>query len=66
MFRYNEGGEIIEIIIRESSGAKIESYKFNISDSDRFSKIIYAVKKKYGLKDRKDKDIDWLRKNKDW
>ena len=40
MFRYNEGGEIIEIIVRESNGAKIETYKFNISDIDRSKQII--------------------------
>lgn len=68
MFRYNEGGEIIEIVIRESSGAKIESYKFHISDEQRTKQIMNIIRKKYGLKDLKkkqDKDIDWLKK-KSW
>ena len=63
MFKYNEGGEIIEIIIRESSGAKIESYKFHTSDIERANRILGIIKKKYGLdKQKKDRDIDWLNK----
>jgi len=65
MYRYNSGGEIIEIIVRESNGAKIESYKFNVSDVNRSIRILNTVKKKYGLQDKKDKDIDWLKK-KEW
>ena len=64
MFRYNEGGEIIEITIRESNGAKIETYKFNISDTQRSKQIMNIIRKKYGLQDLKkkeDRDIDWLK-----
>jgi len=66
MFRYNEGGEIIEVIVRESNGAKIESYRFSVSDVNNSIKILEIIKKKYGLTDKKDKDIDWLKKNKNW
>ena len=64
MFRYNDGGEIIEIIIREASGAKIESYKFQTSDINRANSILSSIKKKYGLSKPKqrDKDMDWLKK----
>ena len=67
MFRYNEGGEIIEIVIRESNGAKIESYKFRVNDVARSKMIMNMVRKKYGLKDlqKTDRDIDWLKK-KEW
>ena len=66
MFRYNEGGEIIEIIIRENNGAKIETHKFNVSDSERANMIINTIKKKYGLDNKKkkeDRDMDWLKKD---
>jgi len=63
MFKSNEG-MIIEIIIREASGAKIESHKFLISDKNKTKGILYLLKKKYGLNDfskpSNDKDIDWL------
>jgi hypothetical protein len=31
MFRYDQGGEIIEVIVRDGSGAKIESHKFRVA-----------------------------------
>ena len=69
MFRYNQGGEIIEIIIRDSSGAKIESYKFHTQDKVLSNKIMNTLKSKYGLEEKNkeniDKDIDWL-KGQDW
>lgn len=62
--RYNEGGEIIEITIRDNSGAKIETYKFQVDDKDRANHIIYSIIKKYGLKRKKEenRDIDWMKK----
>jgi len=60
-FKYNEGGEIIEIIIRENSGAKIETYKFQVDDKKRASYLMGNIMKKYGLTTQhKDKDLDWL------
>lgn len=58
--KYNRGGEIIEIIIRDSSGAKIDTFKCSIND---FPKIIKIIERKYGIKvyPKKDRDIDWLR-----
>ena len=64
MFRYNEGGEIMEIVVRDSSGAKIENYRFKINDP-RVMQTINAVLNKYGVK-KKDKDLDWLKKNSSW
>tara|TARA_R100000750_G_C2343899_1_gene95419 strand:- start:144 stop:335 length:192 start_codon:yes stop_codon:yes gene_type:complete len=63
MFRYNEGGEIIEITVRDNTGAKIENWKFKINDK-RAGGVIQTIIKKYGL-ESKDKDMDWLKK-KDW
>jgi len=61
MFKYNEGGEIIEIIIRDNTGAKIETYKFKLGDK-RADKVLQNIRKKYGLNETKDKDMDWLNK----
>ncbi len=70
--RFNESGEIIEIIVRDFSGAKIESYKFRIKDKDKMRKTFKMLKQKYDLGDFiitkkkiKDRDIDWL-KNPEW
>ena len=62
MIRLGNEGLIIEIIIRESSGAKIESHKFLVSDKNKTRGILNMLKKKYGLNDfsKKDIDMDWL------
>jgi len=62
----NEFGEIIEVIVRDFSGAKIESYKFRVKDKDKASKIFRVLKSKYGFeisKPKKDIDLDWLKKS---
>ena len=66
MFKYNEGGEIIEIIIRDNTGAKIDTYKFKLNNIKLANQILATIKKKYGLGETKDKDIDWLKKNSSW
>lgn len=66
MFRYNiGGGEIIEIIIRDGIGSKIDSYKFRLKDIDRFKSVLKSIQNKYGIniyKKKKPTDIDWLKK----
>lgn len=62
MFRYNESGEIIEIIIRDFSGAKIESYRFKVKDIEKAKKVFRMLKDKYGVSTiTKDRDIGWLK-----
>ena len=62
--RYNTGGEVIEIIIRDSGGAKIENHKFQVNDKKLASKILGGVLHKYGLTaKRNDEDLDWLGKS---
>ena len=61
--RYDQGQEIIEIIVRDSSGAKIETYKFKIADK-RAGATLVSIMKKYGLD--KDKDISWLKHKGVW
>ena len=70
--KYSSDGEIVEIIIREASGAKIESFKCN--NKKDYGKIIHIIKKKYGFmpyyKESKDKEIieekNWLEKDWSW
>jgi hypothetical protein len=57
---YNRGDEIIEIIIRDSSGAKIDTFKSSMKD---FPRILRIIERKYGLNLKKDRDIDWLKKD---
>lgn len=57
--RYNQGGEVIEIVIRDSSGAKIENYKFQLRDK-RAGDILRTLTNKYGI-GKKPTDIDWLK-----
>jgi len=61
---YEQEGIIVEIIVREGSGAKIESYKVQIKDQQKTRSILYMLKKKYGFNDffKRDKDIGWLDK----
>jgi len=61
MLKYGEGSEIIEITIRDNTGAKIETYKFKLHDK-RADNILQTIRKKYGLDSKKDKDMDWLKK----
>ena len=61
--RYNQPGEIIEIIVRDFSGAKIDSYKFRLNEVDKIRRFFDALKKKYAIDTSPiDRDIDWLDK----
>jgi len=62
-YRYDNAGDLIEIIIRDGSGGKIESYKFHIADHKKARNVISILKRKYNFlkEERKDKDIDWLK-----
>jgi len=71
-FGYNRSGEVVEIIIRDFSGAKIETFKFHINDKATANKIMNLIYKKYGFEPtinpkeivNEDRDIDWLKKGK--
>jgi len=57
----NRGEEIFEGVIRSSSGEKIDSFKFPLS---QFYKVVGIVKRKYGVEiynKNKDKDLSWLK-----
>ena len=46
---YNRGDEILEVSIRDSSGAKIEVRRCNLSDSVESGKILKWLREKYGF-----------------
>ena len=58
---YNNGGEIIDLVIRDGSGRKIDTFKCSLKD---FPKIVNTIKRKYGIvfKQEVDKDLEWLKK----
>ena len=61
MGNYYSEGERIELIIRDSSGGKIDVFKCSIKE---FWRIMPVLKKKYGFvfhSGRRDKDLDWLK-----
>lgn len=46
--RYNRGDEILDISIRDQSGAKIEIRRCNLSDEEEYGRIVFHIYKKYG------------------
>ncbi len=64
--KFYRQGEVIEIILKDSSNAKIESWKVDCSDKKRLKQIFKTLKMKYNIelpteKDMgKDEDLDWL------
>ena len=64
-FEYSRKGEKVELIIRDFSGAKIDTFKWNLGDKDLERKIYSIVKRKYGMfrpeVTPQDKDLEWLK-----
>jgi hypothetical protein len=55
--RYNTGEDIVDIKIRDSTGAEREKWIIMMSD---FTKVMEILKKKYGLgRPKENKDLDW-------
>lgn len=63
--QYGYKGDSIEIVIRDFSGAKIESWKVGGTDKRRQRQIFNTIKKKYNINlfftlTEKDRDLQWL------
>ena len=61
---YKRGGDVVEIIIRDSSGAKIEHHTCQINDKKKYSSILRYLKDKYGFEPEikgteAKEEIDW-------
>lgn len=54
--RYNTGEEIFKVKIENSDGSFLENWVFMRGD---LPKWINIIKRKYGLDQSKDKDLDW-------
>ena len=64
---YNRhNGEQVELIIKDYSGKKIDTFKWNLSDKKLERKLFNIVRRKYGMFKVEipspDRDLDWLKK----
>ncbi len=61
----NFRGDTIELIVRDSSRVKLESWTINVNDKKRARQIMLHLKKSYGIDFgiKLDKDLDWLKRN---
>lgn len=59
-FNSHEG--YVEIIIRDSNSARLDTFRFNLSSRKDFGRVIQTLKSKYGLvplfKDKELLDVD--------
>ena len=46
---YNRGDGILEIIVRDETGMKIDHFKVNLNDKKRQARIFKQLKEKYGI-----------------
>ena len=61
--KYGEGGKVIEIIIRDDGGAKLDVFKFNSSDKNAIKRALKTIRMKYNIElveKKGDKDLEWL------
>ena len=64
--KYGQNGMILEIIVRDGNGSKIEGFKININDKKSTRKILRTLQNKYDIDlsyqmKKEDKDLDWLK-----
>lgn len=68
MTEYNSG-ERVELIIKDYSGAKIDIFRWSVTDKNTEKKIFYIIKKKYGIfrvEHDANKDLGWLKHKHDF
>lgn len=54
---YNRGDEILEVVIRDQTGSKIEVRRCNIADEKECGRMFKWLKDKYGLKMKLDGNL---------
>lgn len=60
---YNDGGEVIEITVRDFTGKKIDSWKLNCNDKKSQFKLGRLLKEKYGINFESSKGLDIKEEN---
>jgi hypothetical protein len=67
-YSFSRTGELIEITLRDYSGAKIESHTCNIKDKKKFSAILQYIKDKYGIEPEisAEDNINFKEESPDW
>jgi len=62
--KHNNFGDTLEFIIRDFSGAKIESWKVDSTDKKRQKQILKTIKMKHGIDlffdFGEERDLSWL------
>jgi len=58
-YNYNRGINLIDIIVRDESGAKLEFFRFYFHDLDGIKECFKEIKKKYGLDIEEDTFFDF-------
>lgn len=48
--KYNRGDEIIEVVIRDNSGSKMQIWRNNINDSTANGNLLMCLVTKWGMK----------------
>jgi len=56
--KFGTGEEIFETIITDGSGKRLDKWKVM---KDDFLDVVEILKKKFGLKRKEQKDLDWLK-----
>lgn len=61
----NFRGDTVEIIVRDASRTKLESWIINVNDKKRARQIMSHLKKSYGIdfETKFDEDLNWLKRN---
>ena len=61
---FHRGGLLIEVIVRDETNAKLDTFK---SNSKNFPRVVGLLWKKYGIRSRfekkKDEDLGWMKKS---
>ncbi len=66
---YQRQDDTIEVTIKDSSGARIESWEINMNDKKAGTKMMRMLKEKYNFSPEIpseksiNKDLDWLKKS---
>lgn len=63
MAHFSTEGGFCEFIIRDSTGAKLETFKWALDNKTLEKKIFSIVRSKYGIFEvkREDKDLSWAK-----